>query len=70
MDSRTPSGLHWTLGGVQLEYVGECKVLRKWCNPGPLDGSAPNLVKVAYDKNGQPYLQWAFNTQVCIMNFH
>jgi len=22
----------------------------KWCNPGPLNGSAPNLVKVAYDK--------------------
>jgi hypothetical protein len=39
---------------------------RKWCNPGPLDGSAPNLIKVAYDKNGQPYLQRAFNTQVCI----
>ena len=25
---------------------------RKWCNPGPLNGSAPNLVKVAHDKNG------------------
>jgi len=37
---------------------------RKWCNPGPLDGSAPNLVKVAHDKNGRPYLQRAFNTQV------
>ena len=29
----------------------------KWCNPGPLDGSAPNLIKVAHDKNGQPYFQ-------------
>jgi len=27
MDSRTPSGLCRTLGGVQPEYVGECKVL-------------------------------------------
>jgi hypothetical protein len=43
---------------------------RKWCNPGPLDGSAPNLVKVAFDKNGRQYLQRAFNTQVCIMNFY
>ena len=42
----------------------------KWCNPGPLNGSAPNLVKVAQDKNGQPYLQQAFNTQVCIMHFY
>ncbi|KIJ97349.1 hypothetical protein K443DRAFT_105788 [Laccaria amethystina LaAM-08-1] len=38
---------------------------RKWCNPGPLNGSAPNLVQVAYDKNGQPYFQRAFNTQAC-----
>jgi len=38
---------------------------RKWCNPGPLDGSAPNLIKVAHDKNGRIYLQRAFNTQVC-----
>ena len=38
---------------------------RKWCNPGPLDGSAPNLVKLAYDKDGNPYLQRAFNTQAC-----
>ena len=40
---------------------------RKWCNPGPLNSSAPNLVKVAYDKNGQPYFQRAFNTQVCML---
>jgi hypothetical protein len=37
---------------------------RKWCNSGPLDGSAPNLIKVARDKNGRPYMQRAFNTQV------
>jgi hypothetical protein len=44
---------------------------RKWCNPGPLNGSAPNLVKVAHDKNGRPYFQRAFNTQVCIsINFY
>ncbi|KAF8868055.1 hypothetical protein BD779DRAFT_1615563 [Infundibulicybe gibba] len=36
---------------------------RKWCNPAPLDGSAPNLVVVATDNNGKPYYQRAFNTQ-------
>jgi hypothetical protein len=39
---------------------------RKWCNPGPLNVSAPNLVRVAQDKQGQEYLQRAFNTQVYI----
>jgi hypothetical protein len=30
---------------------------RKWCNPAPLDGSAPNLVVLATDKQGQQYYQ-------------
>jgi hypothetical protein len=34
-----------------------------YCNPAPLDGSAPNLVIEAEDKNGEKYLKWAFNTQ-------
>jgi hypothetical protein len=38
---------------------------RTYCNPGPLNGSAPNLIKVAHDKQGRPYLQRAFNTQAC-----
>jgi hypothetical protein len=38
---------------------------RKWCNPVPLNGSAPNLIRVAHDKNGQEYFQQAFNTQAC-----
>ncbi|KAF8876530.1 hypothetical protein CPB84DRAFT_1817684 [Gymnopilus junonius] len=38
---------------------------RKWCNPASLDGSAPNLVKVAKNKEGNDYLQRAFNTQAC-----
>jgi len=37
---------------------------RLWCNPSPTDGSAPNLVIPAVDKNGQPCLKQAFNTQV------
>ena len=37
---------------------------RTWCNPNPLDGSAPNLVIPAVDKDGNPVLKRAFNTQV------
>jgi CxC5 like cysteine cluster associated with KDZ transposases/CxC6 like cysteine cluster associated with KDZ transposases len=39
---------------------------RKYCNPAPLNGSAPNLVVVENDKGGQPHFKRAFNTQVCI----
>ena len=38
---------------------------RKWCNPAPMDGSAPNLVVPTVDKNGQACLKQAFNTQAC-----
>jgi hypothetical protein len=38
---------------------------RKWCNPAPLNGSAPNLVVVAQNKQGQSYYKRAFNTQAC-----
>lgn len=38
---------------------------RTWCNPAPLNGSAPNLVVLAHDKRNQPYLKRAFNTQAC-----
>jgi len=38
---------------------------RKWCNPAPTDGSAPNLVIVEYDKDGIPHYKRAFNTQAC-----
>jgi hypothetical protein len=37
---------------------------RKWCNPAPLDGSAPNLVIVEKDRDGNNYYKRAFNTQV------
>jgi hypothetical protein len=37
---------------------------RKYCNPAPLNGSAPNLVVVEHDNNGQPHYKHAFNTQV------
>ncbi|KAF8719063.1 hypothetical protein AX14_011504 [Amanita brunnescens Koide BX004] len=38
---------------------------RKWCNPAPMDGSAPNLVLVERDQRGNPYYKRAFNTQAC-----
>jgi hypothetical protein len=40
---------------------------RKWCNPAPLNGSAPNLVIVENDANGIPHYKRAFNTQVCLL---
>ena len=36
-----------------------------YCNPAPLDGSAPNLVIEAETKDGEKYLKRAFNTQAC-----
>lgn len=38
---------------------------RKYCNPAPLNGSAPNLVVVATDANGDQYYKRAFNTEAC-----
>jgi len=37
---------------------------RKWCNPAPLNGSAPNLVILQTDDNGIHHYKRAFNTQV------
>ena len=39
-------------------------ICRKFCNPAPLDGSAPNLVIEAETEDGVKYLKRAFNTQV------
>ena len=37
---------------------------RTWCNPAPLNGSAPNLVIVEQDQTGVSHYKHAFNTQV------
>ncbi|KAF8985765.1 hypothetical protein BDQ17DRAFT_1393727 [Cyathus striatus] len=37
----------------------------KFCNPSPLNGSAPNLVLVERDAEGNPHYKRAFNTQAC-----
>lgn len=39
---------------------------RKWCNPAPLNGSAPNLVIVEKDRFGREHYKRAFNTQVSL----
>jgi hypothetical protein len=38
---------------------------QKWCNPGPLNGSALNLVNVENDARGNPHYKRAFNTEAC-----
>ena len=51
-------------------YINHCTsdyLCRKWCNPAPLNGSAPNLVVVEHDVNGHPHYKRAFNTQVCLV---
>ena len=40
---------------------------RKYCNPAPMDGSAPNLVQLSRDRDGVMQMQRAFNTQVSIL---
>ncbi|TFK17151.1 hypothetical protein FA15DRAFT_683597 [Coprinopsis marcescibilis] len=42
----------------------------KWCNPAPMDGSQPNLVIIAIDAEGRPYLKRAFNTQMTANNLN
>jgi hypothetical protein len=41
------------------------ELCRKYCNPAPTDGSAPNLVGQKVDKNGVVHDVREFNTQTC-----
>ena len=41
------------------------ELCRKYCNPAPTDGSAPNLVGQKVDKNGVVHDVREFNTQSC-----
>ncbi|KAM6503968.1 hypothetical protein JOM56_000911 [Amanita muscaria] len=38
---------------------------RTYCNPAPLNGSAPNLVIAEHNAKGELYYKRAFNTQAC-----
>ena len=46
-----------------INHKATDNVCHTWCNPNPTDGSAPNLVIPATDKNGNPFFKRAFNTQ-------
>ena len=49
-------------------YINYCTtdfLCHKWCNPAPLNGSAPNLAIVENDVNGNPHYKHAFNSQAC-----
>lgn len=39
---------------------------RTWCNPAPIDGSAPNLVRIEKEAGGKVKMQRIYNTQVCV----
>ena len=54
-----------TLADLYINHCTTDYLCRKWCNPAPQDGSAPNLVVVSMDNRGQLYLKRAFNTQAC-----
>ena len=48
-------------------YIDHCTtdfLCHKWCNPAPLNGSAPNLVIVENDVNGNPHYKHAYS-QAC-----
>ena len=47
-----------------INHRDDDELCRKWCNPAPADGSAPNLVVEAKDKKGKTCFRRAFNTQV------
>ena len=47
-----------------INHRDDDELCKKWCNPAPADGSAPNLVVEAKDKKGKTCFRHAFNTQV------
>jgi hypothetical protein len=47
-----------------INHRDDDELCKKWCNPAPADGSAPNLVVEAKDKKGKTCFRRAFNTQV------
>ena len=49
-------------------YINYCTtdyLCHKWCNPAPLNRTAPNLVIAENDGNGNPHYKCAFNSQAC-----
>ncbi|KAF8989992.1 hypothetical protein BDQ17DRAFT_1256315 [Cyathus striatus] len=59
-------GSHFVVDGYHYaNHRSDDYLCRKWCNPAPQDGSAPNLVYIAQDRDGERYYKRAFNTQAC-----
>jgi hypothetical protein len=52
-----------------LNHRDDDELCRKWCNPAPADGSAPNLVIEGKDKKGNLCFVHAFNTQASLNIF-
>ena len=50
-----------------INHRSQDYLCRKWCNPAPLNGSAPNLVVVEKDSFGREHYKRAFNTQVHLL---
>jgi hypothetical protein len=48
-----------------INHRGTDELCKKWCNPAPLNGSAPNLVITERNAQGELYYKRAFNTQAC-----
>ncbi|KAF8986929.1 hypothetical protein BDQ17DRAFT_1393592 [Cyathus striatus] len=55
-------GSHFVVDGFKVYHYtnhhSDDYLCRKWCHPAPQDGSVPNLVYIAQDRD-------AFNTQAC-----
>ena len=47
-----------------INHRDDDELCKKWCNPAPADGSAPNLVVEAKDKKEKTCFRCAFNTQI------
>ena len=52
-----------------INHRDDDELCKKWCNPAPADGSAPNLVVEAKDKKGKTCFRHAFNTQISFYNW-
>ena len=50
---------------INVNHCTDDYVCCKWCNPAPLDGSAPNLVISETNNQGHVFYKRAINTQAC-----
>jgi hypothetical protein len=48
-----------------INHSATDELCRSWCNPAPINGTAPNLVIAERNARGELYYKRAFNTQAC-----